>query len=67
MVNGSVIRLCDAANGDRELCRFELKDNFSTETALVFAELSRNGSDWDFKAIGEGKQADLNGIAALFM
>lgn len=67
MVNGSVIRLCDAANGDNELCRFELKNDFSTETALIFAELTRSGQDWEFKAIGEGRQADLNGIAALFM
>lgn len=67
MVNGSVIRLCDSANGDKELCRFELKNDFSTETALIFAELTRSGQDWEFKAIGEGKQADLNGIASLFM
>lgn len=66
MVNNSYIRLLDANSGDKELCIFQLKDSFSTETAVVFAELVKNGSDWDFKALGEGKQADLNGLAALF-
>lgn len=66
MINNSYIRLLDAANGDKELCIFQLRDSFSTETAVVFAELVRNGSEWDFKALGDGKQADLNGLAALF-
>lgn len=66
MVNNSYIRLLDAANNDKELCIFQLRDTFSTETGVVFAELVRNGSNWDFKALGEGKQADLNGLAALF-
>ena len=67
MIGGSFIRLCDMENNDRELCRFELKDNFSTETAVIFAELVKNGSDWDFKTIGDGKQGDLNAIASMFM
>lgn len=67
MVNSSYIRLLDAANGDKELCRFELKDNFSTETALIFASLQKNGTDWDFTAIGDGKQGDLNALAGLFV
>ena len=49
-----------------ELCKFQLKDDYSTDTAVVFAELVRNGASWAFHAIGQGKQADLNGIAALF-
>ncbi|MFQ9956251.1 MAG: TerD family protein, partial [Turicibacter sp.] len=35
-------------------------------TSVIFAELNRAEGDWQFKAIGEGKVADLNGVLALF-
>lgn len=65
MVNNSYVRLVNKDNG-KELCRFELKDNSSTDTAVVFAELVRDNGSWVFHTIGEGKQADLNGLAAMF-
>ena len=65
MVNNSYVRLVNAENNS-ELCKFQLKDDYSTDTAVVFAELVKDGSTWAFHTIGEGKQADLNGIAALF-
>ena len=66
MVNNSYVRLMDTAQGDKELCRFRLKDDASTETAVIFAELVKNGSDWDFKTIGEGKHGDLNTLASFY-
>lgn len=66
MINNSYIRLFDVANNKKELCRFNLKDDASTATAMIFCELYRNGNEWDFKAVGEGKIADLNGIALLY-
>lgn len=66
MVNNSYVRLVDVANGGKELCRFDLKADGSTATAVVFAELNRDGTEWQFKAIGEGKVADLNGILAMY-
>lgn len=65
MVNHSYVRLVNA-DTNKELCKFELKDNGSTDTAMVFAELVRNGNAWAFHTIGEGKNADLNGLAAMF-
>lgn len=67
MVDNSFVRLVDVENGGRELCRFDLKTNGSTATAVEFAELYRDGSEWQFKAIGEGKIADLNGILGKYM
>lgn len=68
MVQNSYVRLLDAANNDHELCRYRLKDEYSSSTAVVFAQLKRNGSEWEFEAIGEGKVvADLNAIAAMYM
>lgn len=66
MVDNSYVRLLDAANGDKELCRFNLKENGSTATAVIFAELNRDGAEWQFKAVGEGKVADLNTILGLY-
>lgn len=65
MVGNSYVRLVNKAN-DQELARFNLKGDYSTDTAIVFAELVRSGSDWAFHAIGEGKQGDLNVILSLY-
>ena len=67
MVNNSYVRLLDAKNNERELCRFNLKENGSTVTSVIFAELYKDGYEWYFKAIGDGKIADLNGMLGLYM
>ena len=66
MVENAYVRLVDLENNKREICRFNLKENGSTATSVIFAELNRKGSEWQFKAIGEGKIADLNGVLALY-
>lgn len=66
MVENSYVRLINSEN-DRELCKFNLRENGSTATSVVFAELYKDGTDWQFKAVGEGKIADLNGILSLYM
>ena len=66
MVNNSYVRLLDSTNNDRELCRFNLKADGSTATSVIFAELYRDLGEWQFKAVGEGKIADLNGVLALY-
>lgn len=67
MVENSFIRLLDAKNNEKEVCKFNLKENGSTATSVVFAEIYRDGMEWQFKAIGEGRIADLNGILSLYM
>ena len=66
MINNSYVRLVDLDQNGKELCRFNLKENGSTATSVIFAELYRSGSEWQFKAVGEGKIADLNGVLALY-
>lgn len=67
MVNNSYIRILDKDKGNKEICRYCLKQEASASTAVIFARLKRNGSEWDFETIGEGKLVDdLNGIAALY-
>ncbi len=67
MVNNSYVRVLDAKNNEKEICRFNLKENGSTVTSVVFAELYKEGYEWYFKAIGDGKIADLNGMLGLYM
>ena len=64
-VNNSYIRLVNKNNGS-EVAKFQLKNDFSTETAVIFGELVRNGDAWLFHAIGEGLDADLNQLAQRF-
>ena len=67
MVENSYVRLLDEENNEREICRFNLKENGSTVTSVIFSELYKQNGEWQFKAIGEGKIADLNGILGIYM
>ena len=67
MVENSYVRLLDEENNEREICRFNLKVNGSTVTSVIFSELYKQNGEWQFKAIGEGKIADLNGILGIYM
>lgn len=64
-VVNAFIRVVDRTSGD-ELVRFDLTEDASTETAMVFGELYRHGADWKFRAIGQGYAAGLAGIAKDF-
>jgi tellurium resistance protein TerD len=62
-VRNAFIRVVNQADG-RELARFDLTEDASTETAMVFGELYRVGADWKFRAIGQGYASGLAGIAS---
>ena len=62
MVRNAFIRIVDRAN-NTEIVRYDLGEDFSVETALVFGELYRHNSDWKFRAVGQGYTAGLAGIA----
>ena len=67
MVNNSYVRLLDADQNDKELCRFELKRDASTNTAITFAEIYRENGSWKFKAIGDGCVGDLNVLLSKYI
>ncbi|MGW8951467.1 TerD family protein [Streptomyces sp. NPDC055709] len=64
-VRNAFIRVVNQANGE-ELARYDLSEDASTETAMVFGELYRNGAEWKFRAIGQGYASGLRGIAQDF-
>lgn len=60
-VSNAFIRIYNEENGE-ELLRYDLGEDFSIETAVVFGELYKHGDEWKFNAIGCGYQG---GLAAL--
>lgn len=65
MVSKAYVR-CVNENGNTEVARFDLSEDGSTETAMVFGEIYRSGADWKFKAIGQGYKGGLGPLAASF-
>ena len=64
-VRNAYIRIVNQANG-QEIARYDHTEDASTETAMVFGELYRNGAEWKFRAIGQGYASGLRGIAQDF-
>ena len=65
MVGKAYIRCLNAANSV-ELARYDLSEDGSTETAMIFGELYRHGGDWKFRAIGQGFKGGLGPLARSF-
>ncbi|MFC0709956.1 TerD family protein [Azorhizophilus paspali] len=64
-VNKAYIRVMNSAGGT-EIARFDLSEDASIETAMIFGELYRHGEEWKFKAIGQGFAGGLAPLAANF-
>ncbi|MDH6126281.1 TerD family protein [Kitasatospora sp. GP82] len=64
-VRNAFIRVLNAAGG-AEIARYDLSEDAATETAMIFGELYRNGTEWKFRAIGQGYASGLAGIAQDF-
>jgi tellurium resistance protein TerD len=65
MVSKSYVR-CVNANGDTEIARYDLSEDGSTETAMIFGEIYRNNGDWKFRAVGQGFKGGLGPLASSF-
>ncbi|MEV6110821.1 TerD family protein [Streptomyces sp. NPDC051940] len=61
-VRNAYIRVVNQADNN-ELARYDLSEDASTETAMIFGELYRHGAEWKFRAIGQGYASGLRGIA----
>ncbi|MFC5750111.1 TerD family protein [Actinomadura rugatobispora] len=64
-VRNAFIRVVNQGDGG-EMARYDLSEDASTETAMVFGELYRNGAEWKFRAVGQGYASGLAGIATDF-
>ncbi len=65
MVSNAFIRIVNDVTG-RELSRYDLAEDASTETAMIFGEIYRHSGDWKFRAVGEGFKGGLAPMARNF-
>ncbi|WP_413414510.1 TerD family protein [Sphingomonas sp. Sphisp140] len=65
MVSNAFIRVVNA-DGGTEIARYDLSEDASTETAMIFGELYRHNGEWKFKAIGQGFAGGLGPLAQSF-
>jgi tellurium resistance protein TerD len=65
MVGKAFIR-CLNADGEKEIARYDLSEDGSVETAMIFGEIYRNAGEWKFKAVGQGFKGGLGPLARSF-
>jgi len=64
-VANAFIRVVNDVTG-QEVVRFDLAEDYSTETAMVFGELYRNNGEWKFRAVGQGYAGGLRAMCQQF-
>jgi len=64
-VSGAFMRIVNLDN-DVEIARFDLSEDYSTETAMIFGEVYRYNDEWKFKAIGQGYAGGLEALCGQF-
>ncbi len=64
-VSNAFVRVVDESK-DTEAVRFDLSEDYSTETAMNFGEIYRHNGEWKFKAIGQGFTGGLSPLAKEF-
>ena len=65
MVNSAFIRVVNQ-DDNTEIARFDLTEDMSTETAMIFGEVYRHNDEWKFKAVGQGFSGGLAAMAKNF-
>ena len=53
MIENAFIRLVDGKT-NREMCKYNLTENYSGMTAMIFGEVYRHNGEWKFNAMGQG-------------
>ena len=64
-VSDAFMRIVNLDN-DIEIARFDLSEDYSTETAMIFGEVYRNNGEWKFKAVGQGFAGGLESLCKQF-
>lgn len=64
-VSNAFVRIVDSSNG-KEITRYDLTEDSSTETAMIFGEVYRHGEEWKFRAVGQGFAGGLAPMAKHF-
>ena len=64
-VANAYIRIVNTQGG-AEVARYDLSEDSSTETAMIFGELYKNNGEWKFRAVGQGFAGGLGSLAASY-
>lgn len=64
-VSNAFIRVVNQKTG-KEIARYDLSEDASTNTAMIFGELYRHNNEWKFKAVGQGYDGGLAPLAKNF-
>lgn len=64
-VSSAFMRIVNLDN-DIEIARYDLSEDYSTETAMIFGEIYRHKGEWKFKAVGQGFGGGLESICKQF-
>ena len=64
-VSGAFIRVINGESNN-EIVRYDLSEDASTETAMLFGEVYRNKGEWKFRAVGQGFAGGLGPMARNF-
>ena len=64
-VQNAFIRIVNDQS-NTEIVRFDLNEDYSTETAMIFGELYRHSGEWKFRAVGQGYAGGLGAMCRQF-
>ena len=62
MIGRAFVRVVDDAKNE-EMVRYDLSEDFSVETAVIFGEIYRHSGEWKFRAVGQGFRGGLEALA----
>ncbi|MDR2443331.1 MAG: TerD family protein [Deltaproteobacteria bacterium] len=65
MVSNAFIRIVNQIDNN-EIARFDLTEDMSIETAMIFGEIYRYKGEWKFRAVGQGFSGGLAALARNF-
>lgn len=67
LIENAFIRLVDGKT-NREMCKYNLTENYADMTAMIFGEVYRYNGEWKFNAIGQAtKDTGLGELASRFV
>ncbi len=64
-VSDAFMRIVNS-DDNAEIVRFDLSEDYSTETAMIFGEVYRHNDEWKFKAVGQGFSGGLEAMCKQF-
>jgi tellurium resistance protein TerD len=65
MVSSAYIRIVNNDNNE-EIARFDLSEDASTNTAMIFGEIYRYNDKWKFRAVGQGFNHGLEQVVVSY-